>query len=385
MNNNNNINNNNYIYENNLKLIILNNIEESAKNLGSYKIYKEVISDRNPTSDTMEEDFKKNIQKLRQEMSVAIIAQRTDTVQSCLIRQAELLANQQLFPEAIRELLQCQEMCKTAAETLEVLIRILRYLLLSGEITNELLNYASKILKNSATTNKETAITNTALGLHATRNENYKEAFLYFTEACCCGSNSSKAEICTISDTVNLAVFTGIVSLTRSEIEKNMLNRQSSMGKVLVEFTTIRDMVVDFYENNFLMFFKKLSEFEEFLRLDMFMWDCWDHLKKALFQTSITQYFRPYRAIKIARVAESLGCDSVYLENELISLIKMKKIFAKIDSVDKIIYADKINKKSILFKETFEKTDEFLADYQATILRMQIQQLNLTVTKTTNL
>ena len=96
--------------------------------------------------------------------------------------------------------------------------------------------------------------------------------------------------------------------------------------------------------------------------MDMYLSDRVDTLLSAIRGKALVQYFSPYSAMDMKRMAQAFNVTVPEMEKDLATSIADKHIDAKIDSHSKIVYAASVNRRKKLFKDVLNVGEEFARD-----------------------
>lgn len=106
--------------------------------------------------------------------------------------------------------------------------------------------------------------------------------------------------------------------------------------------------------------------------IDLYLFPRVDHLLTAIRGKALVQYFSPYSAMDINKMADSFKVPVSEMESELAVCIGDSHIKAKIDSFNKIVYASKTNKRNELFANVLSLGEDFERDMKAVLLRTSL-------------
>eukprot|EP00486_Rosalina_sp_Unknown_P008063 CAMPEP_0201592012 /NCGR_PEP_ID=MMETSP0190_2-20130828/190023_1 /ASSEMBLY_ACC=CAM_ASM_000263 /TAXON_ID=37353 /ORGANISM="Rosalina sp." /LENGTH=181 /DNA_ID=CAMNT_0048050585 /DNA_START=1161 /DNA_END=1702 /DNA_ORIENTATION=+ len=106
--------------------------------------------------------------------------------------------------------------------------------------------------------------------------------------------------------------------------------------------------------------------------IDLYLFPRVDHLLTAIRGKALVQYFSPYSAMDINKMADSFKVPVSEMESELAVCIGDSHIKAKIDSHNKIVYASKSNKRNELFANVLNLGEDFERDMKAVLLRTSL-------------
>ena len=115
--------------------------------------------------------------------------------------------------------------------------------------------------------------------------------------------------------------------------------------------------------------------------IDLYLFARVDHLLTAIRGKALVQYFSPYSAMDINKMASSFKVPVNEMEQELAVCIGDSHIKAKIDSHNKIVYASKSNKRNELFQNVLSLGEDFERDMKAVLLRTSLIKNHVVVSQ----
>jgi len=215
-----------------------------------------------------------------------------------------------------------------------------------------------------------------AAGLADLAQKKYKSAAKFFLEA--------SFDHCDFSDMLspnNVAVYGGICALAsfdREELRKHVIS--SSSFKLFLELEPqIRDVIFKFYESKYGACLRLLNEMRDNLLLDMYLAPHVRALYGQIRNRGLIQYFSPYASADLVRMAGCFNTSVADLENELMGLILEGQIEARIDSHNKILFAKKVDQRSVTFEKSLKTGEEYERRTKLMILRTAMLKAHIQV------
>jgi len=198
---------------------------------------------------------------------------------------------------------------------------------------------------------------NCAYGLAELATGKYKSAAKHFLHA-----NIDHCGIPDLMSAQNVAMYGGLCALAtfeRSQLHKEVLI--SNTFKLFLELEPqLRDVIINFYESKYGKCLTQLQEMRDNMMLDIYLASHVNTLFMMIRSRSLVQYFSPYSSADLRLMAGSFNTSVASLEDELMTLILEGKIQARIDSHNKVLYAQDTDQRSV----TFEKAIEMAALYE---------------------
>lgn len=177
----------------------------------------------------------------------------------------------------------------------------------------------------------------------------------------------------------NVATYGGLCALAtfdRSQLQKQVIGSQSF--KLFLELDPqLREVILCFYESKYGKCLSLLEEMKDNLLLDVYLAGHVHSLYSLIRNRSLIQYFSPYLSADLRLMASSFNTTVNSLEDELMSLILDGKIQARIDSHNKVLYAQDIDLRSATFEKALEMATLHQRRVRMTILRSAILKNNI--------
>lgn len=215
---------------------------------------------------------------------------------------------------------------------------------------------------------------NCAYGLAELATRKYKSAAKRFLMA-----HLDHCNIPDIMSTQNVATYGGLCALAtfdRSQLQKQVIGSQSF--KLFLELDPLlREVILCFYESKYGKCLTLLEEMKDNLLLDVYLAGHVHNLYSLIRNRSLIQYFSPYLSADLRLMATSFNTTVASLEDELMSLILDGKIQARIDSHNKVLYAQDIDLRSATFEKALEMSNLHQRRARMTILRSAILKNNI--------
>lgn len=184
---------------------------------------------------------------------------------------------------------------------------------------------------------------------------------------------------------VNIAVYASLCALatySRQELATHLIN--STSFKQFSELDPqLREAVSRFYESRYASCLSILQEIKNTLLLDMYLAPHVERLYRAIRNKALVQYFEPFSAASMHKMAEAFNTTVGDLEKEIITLIYDGHLKARIDSHNKILYAKDMDSRTNTFEHAIRMGKLWQRQTRALISRTAILNANLIVTNST--
>lgn len=158
---------------------------------------------------------------------------------------------------------------------------------------------------------------------------------------------------------------------SRHELATKLIN--SSAFKQFAELEPqLRDAVQKFYETKYATCLQILDSLKNIFLIDMFLAPHVDRLYRSIRSKALVQYFEPYSAANMHKMADAFNTTVHDLEKEIIALIYDGQIKARIDSHNKILYAKDIDPRTTIFERAINTGKVWQRQTRALISRSAI-------------
>eukprot|EP00485_Elphidium_margaritaceum_P007266 CAMPEP_0202703178 /NCGR_PEP_ID=MMETSP1385-20130828/16044_1 /ASSEMBLY_ACC=CAM_ASM_000861 /TAXON_ID=933848 /ORGANISM="Elphidium margaritaceum" /LENGTH=504 /DNA_ID=CAMNT_0049360977 /DNA_START=82 /DNA_END=1596 /DNA_ORIENTATION=+ len=172
----------------------------------------------------------------------------------------------------------------------------------------------------------------------------------------------------------DIALYGGLCALasfTRMQLKKRVLDN-SEFKRFLELQPKVGALIQGFYDSEYGKVMSGLNGLRNDIIMDLYLFPRVDHLLTAIRGKALVQYFSPYSAMDINKMASSFKVPVPEMEQELSVCIGDGHIKAKIDSHNKIVYASKTDKRNELFRSVLDLGEDFERDMKAVLLRTSL-------------
>lgn len=220
-----------------------------------------------------------------------------------------------------------------------------------------------------------------AAGLHELNAKRYKKAAKHFLST---NFDHFDANFGILAP-INIAVYGSLCAMatyTRQELANQLIN--SASFKQFAELDPqLREAVSRFHESKYASCLSILQEIKSVLQLDMYLAAHVERLYRLIRNKALIQYFEPYSSASMHKMAEAFNTDVTELEKEIINLIYDGHIKARIDSHNKILFAQSTHLRSQTFERAINMGKVWQRQTRALISRTAIWNANLEVNDNT--
>ncbi|XP_050423955.1 COP9 signalosome complex subunit 1b [Adelges cooleyi] len=179
---------------------------------------------------------------------------------------------------------------------------------------------------------------------------------------------------CEVLTPNDVAVYGGLCALatfSRSELQTSVIS--NNVFKLFLELEPeIRDAIFKFYESKYEICLRTLNKIKPTLLLDMYIGSHINTLFSNIRSKAMIQYFSPYDTACLKKMAMCFNTSLPDLENELMELILDGHIKARIDSINKILYAVHSNPRAETFEKALAMAQQYSKYTHIMILKSQV-------------
>ncbi|XP_076290741.1 26S proteasome non-ATPase regulatory subunit 6 [Lasioglossum baleicum] len=148
-----------------------------------------------------------------------------------------------------------------------------------------------------------------------------------------CTPTFESYELLPFKEVVEYTVLSGMISLTRSELDHHVNNNGMLQQALLTESLPYRDYFLSFYECRYKEFFKNLAWIETQLKANPLLHPHYRYYVREMRVKAYSQLLQAYRTINLDRMAAEFGVTEDYIEQEVARFIANGKLHCKIDRV----------------------------------------------------
>ncbi|KAI5191011.1 26S proteasome regulatory subunit N7 [Nematocida sp. AWRm77] len=179
--------------------------------------------------------------------------------------------------------------------------------------------------------------------------EYHKAAELFFDSL----STFEGEEFVTYRELVHYSVFCGILTLSRAEIGKKLID-SSEVREVIKDIAGAEEIVGSFYECDYSKFFSCLVLFAEELLDDAWLKDRADYFIYMMKVRIYNQLFMSYKAISLEQMSGIFGVRREYVHADIETMILREDVLCKINHSNMMIYNTPAEKKDGITAQTEE-------------------------------
>lgn len=216
-----------------------------------------------------------------------------------------------------------------------------------------------------------------AAGLHYLLGRRLREAALEFLN-CEVGLGDHWSQIIVPRDIAIYVCLGALKHFTRAQIQERIL-RNPKFKKFLELTPELRSVLQHYHRSEYRECFALLDSLRGRLKLDVFIGKQVDSVIETVRDNAVCLYFKPFVAIHIPQMAEAFDTPIQELEKRLLRLIDERKISARIDSAQKVLYSRSVDDRSSAFQRSLQVADQYLRNGRTHLLQMSLAEQRLQI------
>ncbi len=185
-------------------------------------------------------------------------------------------------------------------------------------------------------------------------------------------------EVLTPNDVAVYGGLCALASMTREELQTKVLDNNDFRNYLELE-PHIRRAISHFVSGRYSRCLSILDSYKADYLLDIYLHAHLRHIYYEIRSKAIRQYFIPFSCATLAALAEAFNTDEPTIEMELTQLIKRGDLEARIDLVDRVLLAKKVDARSHVHAEALAAAKEYERTAHLRILRMAMLNAGLEV------
>ncbi|KAG0265663.1 COP9 signalosome complex subunit 1 [Mortierella polycephala] len=179
----------------------------------------------------------------------------------------------------------------------------------------------------------------------------------------------------------DIAVYGGLCALAsfnRGELKRLVIDNVGFRQYLELE-PHIRDLIQGFYNSTYAVCLDIMDKWKNDYLLDLHLHSHIETLYNNIRRKALVQFTSPFLTVDLTKMAKSFATSVPELEKELVSLIVMGQIEARIDSQQKILWAKQTNKRSAIFERATAMSRDYEREAKGLVLRIQMINHGLVV------
>ncbi|XP_026670414.1 26S proteasome non-ATPase regulatory subunit 6 [Ceratina calcarata] len=140
-------------------------------------------------------------------------------------------------------------------------------------------------------------------------------------------------ELLPFKEVVELTTLSGIISLSRSELDSQFNNNGLLQQALITESSRYREFFYSLYDCHYKDFFENLAWVETEMRANPLLHSHYRYYVREMRLKAYSQLLQAYRTINLSRMAMEFGVTEEFIEQEVARFIASGKLYCKIDKV----------------------------------------------------
>lgn len=185
-------------------------------------------------------------------------------------------------------------------------------------------------------------------------------------------------EVLTPNDVAVYGGLCALATMSREELKAKVLDNNDFRNYLELE-PHIRRAVSHFVAGDYSRCLSILDSYKADYLLDIYLQAHLNHIYYEIRSKAIRQYFVSFSVVTLTNLAEKFNTDEATVELELTQLIKSNELEARIDLVDRVVLAKKVDARSKVIADALDAAKEYEKKAHLRILRMAILNAGLEV------
>ncbi|ORX60362.1 PCI-domain-containing protein [Hesseltinella vesiculosa] len=180
----------------------------------------------------------------------------------------------------------------------------------------------------------------------------------------------------------DVAIYGGLCALASMDRRalQDLLNTNTQFRAFLELEPQVREIMELFQSSKYAACFTLLETLKPTWKLDMYLSPHIDSIIQHIREKAMVQYCLPYSSIDLRSMAQAFNTDVETVEEDLVQLIgQKKKITARIDSHDKILYTKRQNERSQAFDQSMNLGEEYENAARSIMLRVNLVKADMVI------
>lgn len=270
---------------------------------------------------------------------------------------------------ALKCYLRTRDYCTTSKHIIQMCLNVIKVAIEMGNFAH-VSNYVTKAQQTPDLSDATViAKLNAAAALAQLEAHKYRNAARKFLE--CTFDLGSFKDVMSPADVALYAGLTALATFERAELKAKVLDN-AQFRNFLELVPRVRELLGDFYNSRYGACLAALESFRAEMMLDIHLHDHVQTLFDAIRNKALTQYFSPYTAVDLNRMATAFNTNVSGLEKELARLIMDNSIQARIDSHKKVLHARTADARNTTFTRALALGQEYEETTRAMLLRVNL-------------
>eukprot|EP01083_Nonionella_stella_P072406 195257_1 len=336
-----------------------------------------------PTDTHWEQSTTRRVLSLQSELEAKLKTRKQnqlrDQIRNAYIELAEFHCKCGEFPSALARYVEARDYCESVRDQIELSLRMVETSIQQRSLSHvkaevqRALALDDPFVRSAVVRGKFYA----ARGLYFMRLGSFAQAVENFREVPF-ELNGKFKEVLSGRD---IAVYGGLCAMatcSRRQLKDQILDNDNF--KNFLELTpNLLSVMNDFHSSAYGQCMANLERMKANLLIDYYLAQHIPRLFQLIRAKALTQYFSPFTAVDMRKMADAFQVSIESLEEEVSNLIIDGKIQGRIDSHQKVLHARSTDKRAATFAKGLRAGARFVAESRAALLRMSLTRAGLVV------
>lgn len=271
------------------------------------------------------------------------------------------------FAAALKSYVRARDYCTTGRHMLGLCVNVVRVSVLSGNYTHVLQYVAKAEQTPEADDPAALARLQACAGLALLEAGNFKAAARKLAEcaAAAAADTAGFAELLLPRELALCGGLCALASLDRAELKQRVIDSHPFRA-LLDAVPLLGECAHAFHAASYAKCLRALEALRPELQLEPHLRPHVDALCALVRSRALVNYFAPYNAIDLRRMADAFGLALPALEAELVALITAGSIAGRIDSATKVLHAHRADARLATFRCARQMGDEYAHECKVT-------------------
>lgn len=187
-------------------------------------------------------------------------------------------------------------------------------------------------------------------------------------------------EILSLEDIAIYGALCALATMDRASLTTKVM-KKPQFHCLLELVPSIREIVHDFYATRYTRLFQTMESIRQDLLFDMYLArdNHLDRLYQLIRRKAMVQYIYPFISVDLTRMKTIFNTSSSELENELLYLIELGDVHARIDRQNNALMRKRVDFRRNAFIASLSRGQEAFDDAETMLLRMTLVANDMTI------
>ena len=187
-------------------------------------------------------------------------------------------------------------------------------------------------------------------------------------------------DILSLEDVAIYGALCALATMDRASLTTKVI-KKPQFHSLLELVPSIREIVHDFYATRYTRLFQTMETIRQDLMFDMYLGkdNHLDRLYQLIRRKAMVQYIYPFISVDLTRMKTIFNTSSTELENELLYLIEVGDVHARIDRQNNALMRKRVDFRKNAFTASLSRGQEAFDDVETMLLRMTLAANDMAV------